>query len=254
MGPQCEDGYTKIANELLEALCLIRIPGESMQIFLVILRKTYGYGKKSDRIALSQFVEATGIRKTHVLRAIQKLELLNIIVTQKGNVNNTTYEINKHYATWQALPKKVTLPKKGMNVPFIGNEVTQKGNNRNPKRDIQKKERNLTKETITKEKGVVVLIPEWLPLDAWEAYLDKRKQIKKLLEPKNFHLAFNKLEKLMEAGFSPRDVLEQSTFNSWQGLFEIKGVLMGNSVKDRPRSFREQVNRAAGDAFERGEY
>ena len=111
MSPQIEDGYTRIANELLEALCLTRIPGESMQIFLVILRKTYGFGKKTDRIALSQFVQATGITKTHVSRSIAKLVLMGIIVTKKGNASGISYEINKHYGTWEVLPKKVTLPK-----------------------------------------------------------------------------------------------------------------------------------------------
>lgn len=138
MGPQCEDGYTRIANELLEALCRTRVPGEAMQIFLVILRKTYGYKKKTDAIALSQFVAATGIVKTHVSRAIEKLVQMNMIVTQKGNGLAVTYEINKHYNTWIPLPKKVTLPKKVM-------KVTQKGNLPLPKKGT-------TKDIITKER------------------------------------------------------------------------------------------------------
>lgn len=138
MGPQCEDGYTRIANELLEALCRTRVPGEAMQIFLVILRKTYGYKKKVDAIALSQFVTATGIVKTHVSRAIEKLVQMNMIVTQKGNGITVTYEINKHYDTWRPLPKKVTLPKKVI-------KVTQKGNLPLPKKGT-------TKDNITKER------------------------------------------------------------------------------------------------------
>ena len=35
--PQTENGYTKIANEIMEALAHIRIPGEAMQVLLVIL-------------------------------------------------------------------------------------------------------------------------------------------------------------------------------------------------------------------------
>ena len=58
--PQLENGYIKIATELYDALCGIRIPGEARQVFDVILRKTYGWNKKKDAIALSQFVEATG--------------------------------------------------------------------------------------------------------------------------------------------------------------------------------------------------
>lgn len=143
MGPQCEDGYTKIANELLDALVSIRIPGESMQIFLLILRKTYGYAKKEDRIALSQFQKYTGITRTHIQRGIDKLVAMNI-VTQKGNNNGVTYGINKHYNTWKALPKKVT--------------VTQKGNRVLPKKGH-------TKEKVTKENTLTVFFEK-----LWAAY------------------------------------------------------------------------------------
>ena len=129
--PQIEDGYTRIANELLEALARIRIAGEARQVLDVIFRKTYGYRKKEDAISLSQFMLATNLKKVTVCKAIQKLILLNLI-TQKGNDIAKTYSINKDFATWKPLPKKVTLPKKVMN-------ITQKGNNHYPKRVLQKK-------------------------------------------------------------------------------------------------------------------
>lgn len=214
MGPQCEDGYTKIANELLDALCSIRIPGESMQIFLVILRKTYGYGKKSDRIALSQFAELSGIVKTHVSRAIVKLESMNMIVTQKGNAitqkgncTATTYEINKHYSTWLSLPKKVTLPKKVIN-------VTQKGNPPLPKKVN-------TKEKTTKERKKEGLLKI---CSTWKDYIDMRKKIGHPLTEKAMSLAITKLDTLLKAGHDPVEVMEQSIFHSWQSFYEIKKI------------------------------
>lgn len=110
-------------------------------------------------------------------------------------------------------------------------------------------------EPKTKTKGLkpsVVSLPSWIPKDAWDLYLKNRIKIKKPLMEDAWHLAFMKLEKLKEAGHEPEAVLNQSSLNGWQGLFEIKEQT-GKSG-DRPRSFREQVNRAAGDAFERGEY
>ena len=44
--PQKENGYTSIANDIVEALAGIRIPGEARQCLDVILRKTYGWNKK----------------------------------------------------------------------------------------------------------------------------------------------------------------------------------------------------------------
>ena len=52
--PQIENGYTKIANELLDALCKTKMPGTSRQIFNVILRKTYGFNRKKDSISRSE--------------------------------------------------------------------------------------------------------------------------------------------------------------------------------------------------------
>ena len=125
MGPQCEDGYTAIANELLEALCKIRIPGESTQVFLTILRKTYGYKKVVDQISLSQFVAATGMKKPNICRALKQLQTLNVIkidklVSQNDNTYRVMYRINKHYDSWisekrvQSRPE--TLSKRIINV------------------------------------------------------------------------------------------------------------------------------------------
>ncbi|WP_084288457.1 replication protein [Desulfovermiculus halophilus] len=52
--PQCENGYTRLANELLEALARTRLAGQEYQAVLAIVRKTYGFGKKSDKISYGQ--------------------------------------------------------------------------------------------------------------------------------------------------------------------------------------------------------
>ena len=83
--PQLEDGYTRIANELIDAISAIRVPGEAMQIFWFILRKTYGFNKKFDAIALSQFLAATGLKKPNICRALKKLADLNMVVIKKDN-------------------------------------------------------------------------------------------------------------------------------------------------------------------------
>lgn len=106
----------------------IRIPGEANQVLSCIIEKTYGWQKKEDRIALTQFVTMTGIKKPHVCRAITKLLAMNMI-TQKGNGKDLTYSIQKNYLQWKALPKKVTsktLPKKATNVAQKGKKALPK--------------------------------------------------------------------------------------------------------------------------------
>jgi len=62
--PQKENGYTPIANEIMDALCSHRISGEERQLLDCIIRKTYGWNKKVDEISLSQFMKMTGMYKT----------------------------------------------------------------------------------------------------------------------------------------------------------------------------------------------
>ena len=119
--PQLENGYVKIANELLDSLINYRMAGEQMQCFLFILRKTYGWGKKQDAISLSQFVKATGIKKQNVTRALNNLSSKKIItVINNDYETGKVYEINKDYNQWQALSKKITLSK--MITPVIKND------------------------------------------------------------------------------------------------------------------------------------
>jgi phage replication O-like protein O len=99
--PQCEDGYTKIANELQDALVKTRIPGEARQLFDLILRKTYGFNKKSDGISTTQIMVATGMPRRSVERSRACLIAMNLISTVINvGTNWLTYSINKSYNTW----------------------------------------------------------------------------------------------------------------------------------------------------------
>lgn len=136
------EGYTAIPNDIMEALAHIRISGEARQVLDVILRKTFGWNKESDWIALPQFAKATGMKKVAICKAISKLKSMKLIITKKDNADNITYCINTSYDKWKSLPKKVTLPKKVIT-------VTKKGNGSLPKKSTTKE--TITKETITKQ-------------------------------------------------------------------------------------------------------
>jgi len=139
--PQTEDGYTRVANELLEALIRVRIPGEARQMLDLIIRKTYGFNKKSDRIATSQFMEATGLTRKAIEKGRKKLREMNIIIApEKGGSYCITYSINKHYKTWVIPPKKGATPQNGLRVP------PKKEAKYPPKGETQKTKDNITKD------------------------------------------------------------------------------------------------------------
>lgn len=105
--PQLQNGFVRLANEIYEALARYRIPGEARQVLDFILRKTYGWNKVDDLISLSQFATATGMKRSGVCRAINKLVHLNLII-KKDTSKGTLYRFNKDFDTWTQLTKKIT--------------------------------------------------------------------------------------------------------------------------------------------------
>jgi hypothetical protein len=65
-------------------------------------------------------------------------------------------------------------------------------------------------------------IPVWLDSKSWLDYLEMRRAIGKPMTHRAKELAIMKLEALRNEGEDPTQVLEQSIFSSWQGLFPVK--------------------------------
>ena len=140
--PQAENGHVDIANELIEALAKTRIPGEEMQCLWVIIRKTYGWKKKTDWIALSLFRELTGINHGNVCRALRGLLDKNIIV-KKDDRRGVSYGIQKNYRKWTLSSKKTGgRQKRLLGVVVIDNSGSSL---------LTTTKDTITKDTITKE-------------------------------------------------------------------------------------------------------
>jgi len=73
VNPQLEDGYTKIANDILEGILLADLNKEELKIVMAIIRKTYGWNKKTDKISFSQLATLTGIDRRHISRGVKSL-------------------------------------------------------------------------------------------------------------------------------------------------------------------------------------
>lgn len=64
--------------------------------------------------------------------------------------------------------------------------------------------------------------PDWLPLEAWQGFLEMRKGKGAKPTPRATGLLIAKLERLRASGHDPGAVLDQSTENNWTGIFEVK--------------------------------
>ena len=125
---------------------LVNLSPYESRVLWFIFRKTYGWKKKTDRIALSQFAKALFLDRRLVHRALKKLSSKKMIVIYKDDKNSISYGFQKNYELWKLSSKKMTVisrddllsSKKMMRVSSI---------------EIPTKETN-TKETNTKEKLV----------------------------------------------------------------------------------------------------
>lgn len=142
--PQKENGYVPIANEIFEALARIRIPGEARQMLDVIIRKTYGFNKKSDRISTTQFINLTGLSRGVIYKARRKLKVMNLItIYQKVGSQVLSYSFQKDYKKWKLSPKKETVSKKV-------DSCLQKGRLTISKKVDNIHKRHFTKDTLQK--------------------------------------------------------------------------------------------------------
>lgn len=104
--PQKEDGHVDIANEIAEHFAMLNLSPYEWRILWVILRKTYGWNKKSDHISLSQFQKFTNIPSQHVARTISQLLDKNLIIKKNGSLV-MEYGFQKDYERWNTLPVQV---------------------------------------------------------------------------------------------------------------------------------------------------
>lgn len=103
--PQAENGFTRIANEIIDALAQSAPGHGDMRVLLVILRKTYGWNKKEDDLSIGQIVEATNLSRRMVIYCLQNLEAKRMIVITRSRGRGIKNEINriafqKNYSLW----------------------------------------------------------------------------------------------------------------------------------------------------------
>jgi hypothetical protein len=74
-------------------------------------------------------------------------------------------------------------------------------------------------------------LPDWMPIDAWQGWVEMRKQRKRPLTDRAKTRAINKLEALQASGHDIAELLDRSTINGWLDIYEPKGLKnAGNSA------------------------
>lgn len=102
--PQIEDGYTRIANELMEALCSSGLSGVRLRLMLHVMRATYGYQTVSRAITYGDVAQAVKINRQHAVREMNWLVAHGYLAKTKreGEKDTSIWSVQKDYTLWGA--------------------------------------------------------------------------------------------------------------------------------------------------------
>jgi len=86
--------------------------------------------------------------------------------------------------------------------------------------DIDPDSKGKTK--TNKASSALVGVPDWIPLESWNGFLEMRSRLRKPVTDRAKALLFSKLDRLRKVGYAPGTLLDQSTLNSWGDVYEPK--------------------------------
>ncbi|RUT48560.1 hypothetical protein EJP82_01045 [Paenibacillus anaericanus] len=100
--PQIEDGFTRIAHEILEQAARINLNGTQFRILLIVWRYTYGFQRKMHRFSLTFLAGALETHKNQIQRELQILIERNVLlVISGGDRRSRVLSFNKNYDEWK---------------------------------------------------------------------------------------------------------------------------------------------------------
>jgi uncharacterized protein YdaU (DUF1376 family) len=105
-------------------------------------------------------------------------------------------------------------PKKTQRKPTANPNESQKKPNQQPL--------TINHKPIESATDVAVCLPDWMPLETWDAFLAMRKKIKKPATDYAIKLLIGKLAKFRNSGQDVQKILEKSITAGWQDVFEIQ--------------------------------
>lgn len=244
-----DDGYTRFANELLEAIASADLTARQLKVMLAYVRKTYGFNKKTDRIADEQIAQLTGLSRQNVNKAKKELISMNCLFMDGNQIG-----VNSEVSAWQfskCLQVSNFVSKlETKNVSKL--ETLNVSKLETHKRHSLKTKENINKPPISPKKvsqkfdPLETELPDWLSAETWLSWVTYRKEIGKSIKSKqSITQAINVLSRSLEKGYTPEEIINQSIASGWQGIFEPK-TPKGKS-QPRPQQRAMQENFAAKD-------
>ncbi|MGG4452371.1 replication protein [Brevibacillus porteri] len=99
--PQIEDGYTRLANEILEHIMKASLNGTQFRIVMAVWRYTYGFQRKEHDLSLTFLAKAIDAGRGQVDREMTALiDRKIIIVVGTGGRGSRVIAFNKNHSEW----------------------------------------------------------------------------------------------------------------------------------------------------------
>ncbi len=135
--PQLENGYTRIANELLEALTRQKLHGREWAVIMVVARHTYGYQRKTHCITGGQIAKMTCISSNHAREVVAGLLAKKILHRIDGCLGlQTDYSLWVNSPLQGASPPHGAPPTRGGKRPPHGAHNKRKKEKRNERDSV----------------------------------------------------------------------------------------------------------------------
>ena len=193
-----------------------KLPALQKLVLIVLADRHNGDTGRCDP-SMERISEDCGMSKRSVRSAIRSLETAGIITAIhrfEGPVQLTnSYRLNIQ----QNVGGRQDVPRgEAGDAPGGRQDVPP---NQELKPVIKPREGATTKKRQTDvEEG----LPEWVDQDAWNGFVEMRTKLKKPISERAKTQLLKKLREFCDKGYSSADVLDYSTTNCWQGLFEPK--------------------------------
>ena len=238
--PQLDEGYTRLANSIIEAIMLRDFTKRQRKILDMIFRLSYGCNKKVAIIPHQRDFELVGVYEGDVHEQLAWLETSKIIIR-----NGPEYAFNKDFDQWQIsrvhpfqpnkLGELLSLNLNGLSRTLSENIVKHEvGASQNTK--FATPELASPKDTLKtlKDNPKGFILPQWVNLETWNAFMEVRHIKKAPPTDQALKRILSKLTRLKAEGYDPEAVLSQSIESGWPGVFPING-----KVHQQPRPIQD---------------
>lgn len=218
--------YTQVPNVVIDDLAA-KLSDSAFKIYVVLIRKTKGWERKRDAIAISQFCELTGKSKPTVIKALDELINLGLIKKTKFTKYGNEYELNlsfshdgifiKFTSKKSLLVKKFYIKGKEILLLKVKKFDTQKTLSTNTIKDtsINKEKKTEVKKFDPKKMD----LPSNVNFDLWCQFVDMRLEIKKKLPERSAKMI---LSELAGFGATANESLKNAITATWLKPYPVK--------------------------------